>query len=65
MLREQNRGGIVRIRTNTTITPAGKVRVKTTVKAAPMLPTLKASTTYSIVPSAAPAGNKKRRAKKR
>lgn len=55
----------MRIRANTTITPAGKVRVKTTVKPAPMLPALKASTTYSIVPAATPARKKKRQKKKR
>jgi len=55
----------MRVRTNTTITPAGKVRVKTTVKPAPMLPALKASTTYSVVPSAPSTRKKKRPTKKK
>jgi hypothetical protein len=53
----------MRIRTNTTITPGGKVRVKTTVKPAPMLPAIKASTTYSVVPPAPATRKKKRRTK--
>lgn len=50
----------MRIRTNTTFTPSGKVRVKTTVKAAPMVPALRTSSTFSLVPTP-----QKRRRKKR
>jgi len=53
-------GGTIRIRTNTSFTPSGKVRVKTTVRAAPMLPALRTSSTFSMVPT-----TKKRRRKKR
>jgi hypothetical protein len=55
----------MRIRTTTTITPAGKVRVKTTFKPAPMLPALKASTTYPVVPAAASTRKTKRLSTKR
>ena len=41
----------MRIRTNTTLTPAGKVRIKTTTRAAPMLPALRTSATFSVVPT--------------
>ncbi len=58
-------GEIMRIRTKTTITSAGKVRIKTAVKAAPMLPTLRASATYAVIPSAVPARRKRRRRKKK
>ena len=50
----------MRIRTNTTITPLGKVKVRATVKAAPMLPALRSSATFSAVPA-----SKRRRTKKR
>ncbi len=40
----------MRIRTSTTLTPSGKARIKTTVKAAPMLPALRASATFSALP---------------
>jgi hypothetical protein len=53
------------IRTKTTITPAGKVRIKAAVKVAPMLPTLRASATYAAIPSAAPTRRKRRRTKKK
>ncbi len=52
----------MRIRTNTTFTPSGKVRVKSTVKAAPMLPALRTSNTFSVLPT---RKKKRRRAKKR
>ncbi|MDQ3891280.1 MAG: hypothetical protein M3274_00035 [Actinomycetota bacterium] len=51
----------MRIRTNTTFTPSGKVRVKTTVKAAPMLPALRTSAAFSALPTR----KKRRRMKKR
>jgi hypothetical protein len=51
----------MRIRTNTALTPSGKVRVKTTVKAAPMLPALRSSATFSVVPTP----RKRRRTKRR
>ncbi len=51
----------MRIRTNTALTSSGKVRVKTTVKAAPMLPALRTSATFSAVPPP----KKRRRRKKR
>jgi hypothetical protein len=51
----------MRIRTNTTFTPSGKVRVKTTVRAAPMLPALRSSATLSALPTR----KKRRRMKKR
>lgn len=51
----------MRIRTNTSFTPSGKVRVKTTVKAAPMLPAVRTSSTFSMVPTT----TTKRRRKKR
>jgi len=41
----------MRIKTNTTLTPTGKVRVKTTTRAAPMLPALRTSSTFSVVPT--------------
>ncbi len=50
----------MRIRTSTTLTASGKARVKTTVKAAPMLPALRASATFSMVPK-----RKRRRTKKK
>jgi hypothetical protein len=53
------------IRTKTTITPAGKVWIKATVKAAPMLPALRASATYAAIPSAIPTRRKRRRMKKK
>ncbi len=55
----------MRIRTKTTITSAGKVRIKAAVKAAPMLPTLRASATYAVIPSAAPARRKRRQREKK
>ncbi len=51
----------MRIRTNTTLAPSGKVRVRTTVKAAPILPALRASATYSAGPLAVPTRKKRRR----
>ena len=51
----------MRIRTNTTLTPAGKVRVKTTARAAPMLPALRTSTSFSL----ASTPKKRRRTKKK
>jgi hypothetical protein len=51
----------MRIRTNATLTPAGKVRIKTTTRIAPMLPALRTSATFSVVP----APKKKRRRKKK
>jgi hypothetical protein len=53
-------GGIIRIRTSTSLTPSGKVKVKTTVRAAPMLPALRTSSTFPVLPT-----TKKRRRKKR
>lgn len=50
----------MRIRTNTSLTPSGKVKVKTTVRAAPMLPPLRTSSAFSVLPT-----TKKRRRKKR
>lgn len=50
----------MRIRTNTTLTPAGKVKVKTTTRVAPMLPALRTSSTFSVLPT-----TKKRRRKKK
>lgn len=50
----------MRIRTNTTFTPSGKVRVKTTVKAAPMLPALRTSSTFSALPTTTKRRRKKR-----
>jgi hypothetical protein len=55
----------MRIRTNTALTPSGKLRVKTTVRAAPMLPALRSSGAYSVLPSAFPKRKRRRRAKKR
>jgi hypothetical protein len=49
----------MRIRTNTTLTPAGKIKVRTTTRLAPMLPALRTSSTFSLVP-AAPTHRKKR-----
>ena len=54
----------MRIRTNTTLTPAGKIKVRTTTRVAPMLPTIRTSSTFSLVP-AAPAHRKRRRTKKK
>lgn len=54
----------MRIRTNTTLTPTGKVKVRTTTRIAPMLPPLRTSSTFSLVPSV-PTGRKKRRTKKK
>jgi hypothetical protein len=51
----------MRIRTNTTFTPSGKVKVKTTVKPAPMLPALRSSSTFSLVPTT----TKRRRTRKK
>jgi hypothetical protein len=53
------------VRTKTAITPAGKVKIKAAVKAAPMLPTLRASATYATIPSATPTHRKRRRKKKK
>ncbi len=39
----------MRIRTNTKLTPAGKVRVATTTRVAPMLPALRTAATFSVV----------------
>jgi hypothetical protein len=39
------------IRTSTTLVPAGKVRAKTTTRVAPMLPALRISSTFSVVPT--------------
>lgn len=50
----------MRIRTNTSFTPSGKVRVKTTVKAAPMLPAVRTSSTFSMVPTTTKRRRKKR-----
>ena len=50
----------MRIRTNTTLTPAGRIRVKTTARAAPMMPAVRTSTSFSLVPT-----KKRRRKKKR
>jgi hypothetical protein len=50
----------MRIRTNTTLTPSGKVRVKTTVRAAPMLPALRTSSTFSVLPTTTKRRRKKR-----
>ncbi len=50
----------MRIKTNTTLTPAGKVRVKTTTRVAPMLPALRTSSSFSLVPT-----KKRRRTKKK
>ncbi len=41
----------MRIRMSTTLTPAGKVRIKTITKAPPMLPALWTSATFSVVPT--------------
>jgi hypothetical protein len=41
----------MRIRTNTTLTPTGKVKVKTTTKVAPMLPALRTSASFSLSPT--------------
>ena len=51
----------MRIRTNTTLTPTGKVKVRTTTKVAPMLPALRTSSTFSLIPP----GKKRRRTKKK
>lgn len=51
----------MRIKTSTTLTPSGKVRVRTTTKVAPMLPALKTSSTFSVIPGTP----KKRRRKRR
>lgn len=50
----------MRIKTNTTLTPAGKVRIRTTTRVAPMLPALRTSSSFSLVPT-----NKRRRTKKK
>jgi hypothetical protein len=50
--------------TKTTITPAGKVKIKAAIRAAPMLPTLRTSATYAAMPSVTPTSKKRRRAKK-
>jgi hypothetical protein len=52
------------IRTNTTLTPAGKVKVRTTTRMAPMFPALRTSSTFSMFPTA-PTGGKRRRTKKK
>jgi hypothetical protein len=54
----------MRIRTNTTLTPRGKVRVRTTTKVAPMIPALRTSSTFSLIPTAT-TGRKRRRTKKK
>ena len=54
-------GVTMRIRTSTTLTPAGKVKIKTVTRAAPMLPALRTSATFSVVPTR----KKRRRAKKK
>jgi hypothetical protein len=51
--------------TKTTITPAGKVKIKAAIRAAPMLPTLRTSATYATIPSVTPTRKKRRRAKKK
>ena len=54
----------MRIRTNTTLTPAGKIKVRTTTRVAPMLPAIRTSSTFSLVPEA-PTHSKRRRKKKK
>ncbi|CAA9454109.1 MAG: hypothetical protein AVDCRST_MAG14-1332 [uncultured Rubrobacteraceae bacterium] len=61
MERPEIRRRAMRIKTSTTITPSGKVKVRTTTKAAPMLPAMRTSSTFSLVPGAP----KRRRRKKR
>ncbi len=51
----------MRIKTSTTITPSGKVKVRTTTKAAPMLPALRTSSNFSLVPGAPIRRRRKRR----
>ena len=58
-------GRIMRIRTNTTLTPSGKVKTRVTVKTAPMLPALRTSVTYGLGPLAVPTRKKGRRTKKK
>ena len=54
----------MRIRTNTTLTPAGKVKVRTTTRVAPMLPAIRTSSTFSLVPTV-PTRRKRSRTKKK
>jgi hypothetical protein len=54
----------MRIRTSTTLTPAGKIRVRTTTRVAPMLPAIRTSSTFSLVPTV-PTPRKRRRTKKK
>ena len=59
-----NRGETMRIRTNTTLTPTGKAKVRTTTRFAPMMPALRTSSTFSLAPVGA-SGRKRRRTKKK
>jgi hypothetical protein len=52
----------MRIRTNTTLTPTGKFKVRTTTRIAPMFPALQTSSTFSLAPMA-PSSRKRRRTK--
>ncbi len=51
----------MRIRTNTTLTPVGKVGIKTTTRVAPMLPALRTSSTFSVVPTPKKKGRRKKK----
>ena len=54
----------MRISTNTTLTPTGKVKVQTTTRISPMLPPIRTSSTFSLIPPA-PARKKNRLKKKK